>query len=72
MNKFCCKEFTEAREDGTDNEGYLSAIIEEDNGKLCIGSINKPINFCPWCGNVLNQVKKPKTPMPPYPDQVQC
>ena len=61
QDDFCtCDEFKKALEDGIDNEGYMAAIIpnDEDKNKFEIGCLDAPINFCPWCG------KKAQCPSP--------
>lgn len=45
----CCETFELAREPGTDNEGFLTAI-NWDGEKYGIGGIDAPLMFCPFCG----------------------
>lgn len=54
MKNFCCESFAQANQEGTDNEMYCSAVYKYRNESY-IGTINKPIRFCPWCGAELKQ-----------------
>jgi len=47
--KSCCRDFDQIFEDGTDNEYYgpLGLICDSE---VTIGGIDRPINYCPWCG----------------------
>lgn len=59
----CCRDFSEAQECCTDNEGYSQAI-KLDRGDYYIGLIRNKIIFCPWCGKKLeeemsNRVEQP-------------
>lgn len=44
----CCVTMAMAIQSGTDGEGYAPAIFEKDGPT--IGSVDRPIVFCPWCG----------------------
>ena len=51
--KSCCDAMSRGQEDGTDNEGYLSAIyVSRSENEPRVGSCDElgPIKFCPWCG----------------------
>ena len=50
---FCCAFFRRATQDGTDNDGYASAIIGLDDVPWSIGSVAEPLRLCPWCGERL-------------------
>ena len=50
----CCKEFRDAMQEGTDNEGYGKLIFIEE-GRYATGDHLPAINFCPWCGTSLEK-----------------
>lgn len=45
----CCASYVAARQPGSDNEYYRSAI-HGDGDERRIGAELPPISFCPWCG----------------------
>ena len=55
--KYCCKAWEEAREPGTDNEGYACLLWRhEADNYWHMGSDDMPIiNYCPWCGTKVNK-----------------
>lgn len=49
--KCCCDVFSAARAPCSDSEQYGRAIAKNTRGAYQIGSIEKFIDFCPWCGS---------------------
>lgn len=48
----CCPAFRKARQVGTDNEGFSSAVqVTDDRKHWTIGSNLPYISYCPWCGD---------------------
>lgn len=50
MKMFCCENFKQAGQSGTDNEGYGPLLREAPDGAYEIGCDLLSIRFCPWCG----------------------
>ena len=48
-----CGNFEKAKEEGTDNEGYIP-LVYENNYQWYMGSDMPRITYCPWCGEKTN------------------
>lgn len=54
-HNYCCDAFARATENGTDNESWSSAIVQDINGQYFVGLTDDPMKLCPWCGKLLGQ-----------------
>ena len=45
----CCEDWLNAHKPRSDCEGVGALVTYLDDGPL-IGSLDKPVKFCPWCG----------------------
>jgi hypothetical protein len=70
--QFCCDAFRDATKDGTDNEGYASAVgICDDRTAWHIGNdLNglPHVLACPWCGLLLREPPR----LPPHANLWSC
>lgn len=54
--KSCCRDLNHMFEERTDNEAY-GPLGWVSWGEVTLGSILKPINYCPWCGEKIEGVE---------------
>jgi hypothetical protein len=57
MDEWCCDSFREASKPGTDHEQYGAAICSGRCGGWSVGVL-PDIQFCPWCGAKLPELKE--------------
>jgi len=58
VSEYCCWNFEKALQSGTDTEGWGAVITETDRGFYVGGLFNRPIIYCPWCGDRIEITNK--------------
>lgn len=64
-----CYWWEQAQKSGSDNECY-GALASKYGGEWKIGSIDYPVAYCPWCGNLLPHIGQAETGRQTPPERV--